>query len=99
MRYGSAMIISFADRTTEAVWLRERVTKLPLAVQRQAARKLEHINAVSQVESLRFHPGNHLKKLAGDRQGQFSIRVNDRWRLCFDWTQIGAENVELVDYH
>lgn len=67
------MIVSFADKRTEAIWLREPTKRIP--------------------------PGNNLKALSGDREGQHSIRVNDQWRLCFTWTTAGVEAVELVDYH
>lgn len=62
-------------------------------------RKLTQINAARFLDSLRVPPGNRLESLKGDRVGQYSIRINDQWRICFTWTEGGAENVELVDYH
>jgi len=61
--------------------------------------KLALINAAENINDLRVPPGNRLEKLAGDRAGQHSVRVNDQWRLCFTWSTGGASNVELVDYH
>ena len=62
-------------------------------------RKLRHINAAVVLEDLRVPPGNRLKRLKGDRAGQHSIRINDQWRICFEWTDGGAKNVEIADYH
>lgn len=67
--------------------------------QKAALRKLVQINAARFLDSLRVPPGNRLEQLKGDRVGQHSIRVNDQWRICFTWTEGGAEDVELVDYH
>jgi proteic killer suppression protein len=75
------------------------VKSLTLEVQRAALRKLLIIDAAEQLQDLRVPPGNRLEKLAGDRRGQYSIRVNDRWRICFRWPSGNAEDVELVDYH
>ena len=64
-----------------------------------ATRKLTQLEAAATLEFLRSPPGNHLEALKGDRQGQYSIRVNDQWRICFRWTAAGPEDVEIVDYH
>lgn len=64
-----------------------------------ALRKLDQLDNVTRLQSLAFPPGNRLEALAGDRVGQFSIRINERWRLCFRWSDDGAEDVEIVDYH
>ena len=93
------MIVSFANTQTETIWLRERAPKLPHEIQRSAHRKLLMIDAADFLHDLRIPPGNRLEALAGNRQGQHSIRVNDQWRICFTWTRAGAENVEIVDYH
>lgn len=93
------MILSFADARTEKVWLREPTKRFSPELQRLAQRKLRILNQVVRVEELRIPPGNHLKTLSGDRAGQYSIRVNDQWRICFTWTQSGPADVELVDYH
>lgn len=68
-------------------------------VQQATIRKLAQIHAARFLDSLRVPPGNRLEALKGDRVGQYSIRVNDQWRICFTWTEGGAEDVELVDYH
>ena len=64
-----------------------------------ARRKLRQLEIANRLDDLRVPPGNHLEALKGDRSGQYSIRVNDQWRVCFHWTDAGAENVEIVDYH
>lgn len=93
------MIRSFKDKTTERLWQREKVPSIDLRVQKAALRKLVQINAARFLDSLRVPPGNRLEQLKGDRVGQHSMRVNDQWRICFTWTEGGAEDVELVDYH
>lgn len=93
------MIQSFADAATEKVWRRERVRGLGPDVHRQAHRKLLQLNVATTLGDLRVPPGNRLEKLAGDRAGQYSMRVNDQFRICFAWTRQGPELVELVDYH
>jgi proteic killer suppression protein len=93
------MIKSFRDDITRGVIRRERVKSLPLEVQRAALRKLLILDAAESPQDLRVPPGNRLEKLAGDQRGQYSIRVNDRWRICFRWSQGNADDVELVDYH
>ncbi|MGH3586933.1 MAG: type II toxin-antitoxin system RelE/ParE family toxin [Pseudonocardia sp.] len=93
------MIRSFADTATQKVWTRRRVARLGPDVQRMAQRKLRQLNAVEHLEDLRIPPGNRLEKLQGDRVGQYSIRVNDQFRICFRCTPAGPEDVELVDYH
>jgi proteic killer suppression protein len=84
---------------TERIWDQQCVVGVDRIVQRAALRKLELVNAAVDVEDLRIPPGNRLERLAGDRRGQHSIRVNDQWRICFIWREGGAEDVELVDYH
>ena len=64
-----------------------------------ARRKLRQLEIANRIDDLRVPPGNHLEALKGDRTGQYSIRINDQWRICFLWTDSGAENVEIVDYH
>lgn len=93
------MIRSFRDRETERVFNRERKTKLARSLQRSALRKLLLIDAAETLEDLRVPPGNRLEKLAGDREGQHSIRINERWRICFRWEAGNAFDVEIVDYH
>lgn len=93
------MLRSFADKETERVWQRRRSRVLDPNVQRAALRKLVILDAAEAVEDLRTPPGNRLEKLNGDRVGQYSIRINQQWRICFEWTPAGPENVEIVDYH
>ena len=93
------MIRSFADKATQRVWHEEYVRALDKSLQRAVLRKLELLHAAADVEDLRIPPGNRLERLTGDRRGQYSIRVNAQWRLCFTWHEGGADDVELVDYH
>lgn len=93
------MIRSFRDKDTEAVWRRTYVKKLSPELSRLTYNKLVLINAAEAINDLRVPPGNRLEKLSGSRAGQYSVRVNDQWRLCFNWSSSGAANVELVDYH
>jgi proteic killer suppression protein len=93
------VIRSFADKETERVWQRRWSRVLDPAIQRVALRKLVMLDAAEVLDDLRVPPGNRLEKLQGDREGQYSIRVNQQWRICFEWTAAGPENVEIVDYH
>ena len=93
------MIRSFAGRETELVWRGVRSRRLPAEMQRVALRKLVMIAAAGRIEDLRVPPGNRLEALRGDREGQWSIRVNDQWRICFRWENGDAWNVEICDYH
>jgi toxin HigB-1 len=93
------MIRSFADRETERVWEGVRSKRLPLEVQEAGLRKLRILNRVRSVEELRLPPGNRLERLQGDRNGQWSIRINKQWRICFIWEEGGARDVEIADYH
>src|SRR5829696_8203156 len=92
------MIHSFRDKETEGVFRRETAKKFTAAIQRAALRKLLILDAAESLDDLRVPPGNRLEKLAGDRRGQYSIRVNDQWRVCFRWSVGGAHDVEIVDY-
>ena len=93
------MIRSFGDKDADRIWQGRYVKGVDRTVQRATLRKLEMIHAAKAVEDLRIPPGNRLERLAGDRRGQHSIRVNTQWRICFVWRDGGAEDVELVDYH
>jgi toxin HigB-1 len=93
------MIVTFGDGETERIWRGLRSRRLPFDIQSVALRKLRLLNAARRLEDLRVPPGNRLEALKGDRAGQWSIRINDQWRICFRWTQGGAEKVEIVDYH
>lgn len=93
------MIRSFKNSDTAKVWNREYVPAFGQDLQRAAQKKLRLLNAASKLETLRVPPGNRLEKLVGNRAGQHSIRVNDQYRICFAWTDNGAEAVEITDYH
>ncbi len=93
------VLISFADKDTERVWRRERSKRLDLDTQRAALRKLLILDAADVLDDLRVPPGNRLEKLRGDLSGQYSVRVNQQWRICFRWTSAGPQDVEIVDYH
>jgi proteic killer suppression protein len=93
------VIRSFRDKKTERIWMRQRVRQLDDGTQRIALRKLLILDAAEVLGDLRVPPGNRLEKLKGDRAGSYSIRVNQQWRICFTWSDAGAEDVELIDYH
>ena len=93
------MITSFRDEATETVWKGEFTKKLPNQIQSVARRKLRMVNNARSINDLRIPPNNRLEMLAGDRAGQWSIRINDQWRLCFVWNDGQAERVEICDYH
>ena len=93
------MIRSFADKDAEALFHGRFARKLPHDIQRVAQRKLRQIHAAEVLNDLAVPPGNRLEALKGDRAGQHSIRINDQWRICFIWSEHGAEAVEIVDYH
>ena len=93
------MIRSFRDREAQRLFHREPARKLPSAVQRVALRKLVQLDAATALSDLRVPPGNRLERLKGKRAGQFSIRINDQWRICFRWSRNDAFEVEIVDYH
>lgn len=93
------MIRSFASKETERIWSGERSRRLPFEVQRLGLRKLQVLDAVADVSELRVPPGNHLEMLKGDRGGQWSIRINGQWRICFRWVNGHAQDVEICDYH
>ena len=93
------MIRSFRDDESEKVFLRERSRRLPPDVQRISQRKLALLDAADSLQDLRVPPGNRLERLSGSREGQYSIRVNDQWRVCFRWSGTDAHDVEITDYH
>jgi proteic killer suppression protein len=93
------MIRSFKDRETEKVYSRQVSRKLPKDIQTAALRKLRMLNNSKSIQDLQESPGNRLKKLRGDRARQYSIRVNDQWRICFRWDGVDAREVEITDYH
>ena len=94
-----SMIKSFADRETERVYKQEFSRRLPNTIQKLALRKLMLIDNAKCLEDLRIPPNNHLEQLVGDRKGQYSIRINDQWRVCFAEKDGHFYEVEIVDYH
>ena len=93
------MIRSFRDKETRKLFDRERSRSVPGALKKPALRKLLILDAAESLGDLRVPPGNRLEKLKGDRSGQHSIRINDRYRICFVWRDGAADAVEIVDYH
>jgi proteic killer suppression protein len=93
------MIKSFADRQTQELYAEGSARKLPPDVVKRARRKLEYIDLAVRIEDLRVPPGNRLHALSGDREGQYSIAVNDQWRICFRFVDGDAYDVEFCDYH
>ena len=91
-------IESFRCADTQALFARQRVARFA-SIQEVARRKLEQLHMAGRLDDLRIPPGNRLEALKGDRKGQWSIRINDQWRVCFTWTGTAAEDVEIVDYH
>lgn len=93
------MIHGFRDPETERIWSGLKSRRLPVDIQAVALRKLRMLNQARALSDLRVPPGNRLERLGADRAGQHSIRINDQWRICFEWHEGGARNVEIVDYH
>ncbi len=97
------MILSFKDKATEDVFngrsSRAARKVCPQSVWRIAARKLDQLDSVLEIGELKIPPGNRLEALSGNRKGQFSIRINDQYRICFKWAKSGPEEVEITDYH
>ncbi len=97
------MIQSFFDQSSEDIFngkdSRLARKKLPKSLWRVAYRKLDQLDSAEQITDLRIPPGNRLEALQGDRAGQYSIRINDQFRICFEWTDQGPTRVEIVDYH
>lgn len=96
--YYGEVIRSFRSKDTTKLFHREQTRKYA-GFQNVAKRKLDHVNAATSLSDLAAVPGNHFESLIGDRLGQYSIRINDRWRICFDWKDGDAYSVEIVDYH
>lgn len=92
------MIHSFSCPETEALFHSQEVARFR-NIERVARRKLLQLHAATELGSLKIPPGNRLEMLKGNRKGQYSIRINDQWRVCFRWVEDGAHDVEIVDYH
>jgi toxin HigB-1 len=93
------VIKTFKDEETPKVFHLQFSRKLPSSIQQVALRKLRMLNNAYTTADLRIPPANHLEKLTGNRTGQYSIRINDQWRICFEWRGNNAYNVEITDYH
>lgn len=93
------MIDSFGDKETELIWDGYVSKKLPSTIQQTARRKLVHIHSAVSINDLRIPPGNRLEKLSGSLSGFHSIRINDQWRIIFNWSNGNANEVKIVDYH
>jgi len=97
------MIISFRDRGTEDIYngkaTKAAIRTCPKSIWKIVARKLDQLDSILSLDELRIPPGNRLEALSGPRKGQFSIRINDQFRICFQWSEIGPELVEITDYH
>ncbi|MBX3292999.1 MAG: type II toxin-antitoxin system RelE/ParE family toxin [Acidobacteria bacterium] len=97
------MIASFAGKATEDIFNGDNTTAarklLPRQLWNTAFRKLDQVDSAVSLDDLRIPPGNRLEALKGERSGQYSIRINDQYRICFEWDQNNAANVEIVDYH
>ena len=93
------MILSFKDKDTESIWNQVRIRRLAQTVQVSALRKLFMISRARSLNDLQTLPGNRLELLKGNRRGQYSIRINKQWRICFSWEVGNAYDVEIADYH
>ena len=93
------MIKSFRDKETQKIFHRLVSGKLPRNIQHTARRKLVMLDSATELNALRIPPGNRLEALKGNRKGQHSIRINDQWRICFEWGDAGPKKAEIVDYH
>lgn len=92
------MIVSYRDKDAERLSRGIRIPRYR-AFERQTLRKLRQLEIAGNLNDLRIPPGNHLEALSGDREGQYSIRINGQFRICFSWTPMGPQDVEIVDYH
>ena len=93
------MIINFNCKETDKIFKLKKSHKFPREIQDRALMKLWMIDASTSINDLRIPPANHLEKLKGIRKNQYSIRINDKWRICFIWIDNNAHNVEITDYH
>ena len=93
------MIKSFKCKETEKIWGGIKSRKLPTDIQERILRKLRQLNASIWLQDLKMPPSNHLKQLSGNKKEQYSIRINNQWRLCFEWKNEDSYEVEVIDYH
>ena len=99
LRYTPGVIRSLRDPATKRLWSRQRAKSIDSRIERLALRKLVMLDTAETLEDLRVPLGNRLEALRGDRAGQHSIRINQQWRICFTWTDVGPADVEIVGYH
>lgn len=97
--YYRDVIRNFKDKDAKAIFERNRIKKFPAALAQRAFEKLIMLDAAERIDDLRLPPGNRLEALGGERKGQWSIRINDQWRICFRWENANAADVEICDYH
>ncbi len=97
--YNNGVIKTFKDAEVEKIFHRYRSRRLPSDIQQIALRKLRMLSNATNINDLRVPPANRLEKLSGSREGQYSLRINDQWRICFEWRENNAYAVEIVDYH
>lgn len=93
------MILTFGDKETELIWFGTRVKNMPFEMQNIGRRKLRMLNNSQTINDLRIPPSNRLEKLNGNLEGYYSIRINDRWRIIFQWMEGQSERVKIIDYH
>ena len=93
------MILTFGDKETELIWSGTRVMNLPLEIQNIGRRKLRMLNNSQTINDLRIPPSNRLEKLSGNLEGFYSIRINNQWRIIFQWREGQSEQVKIIDYH
>jgi len=93
------VIKSFKDKETKKIFSGIFSKKLPTEIQKTALRKLRMINRAADINDLKVPPANYLEKLVGNRTGQYSIRINNQYRICFEWVDKDAFGVEIIDYH
>ena len=93
------MIVSFRSKETEQIWKGNRVKKMPIEIQKIGRRKLRMLNNSQNIADLRIPPSNRLEKLSGNLSDFYSIRINNQWRIIFEWNSGNASDVEIVDYH
>lgn len=93
------MIISFGNEATQVIYRGDKSPDLPADIQSVALRKLQQLDTALKLDDMRIPPGNRLELLKGDRKGQYSIRINNKYRICFNWSAQGPTQVEILDYH
>ena len=93
------MIVNYKSKEAEKIYNKEWSDKLPESIQKRARMKLWNLDEAKSIHALRIPPSNHLEQLQGKRKGEYSIRINDQWRICFEWHNNNVYNVDIIDYH